>query len=176
MDQYSINPVIEKVIKTLQKGNGDFPSHEQIVRHLERNFPEAVDRYLSSHRSSLLGGAVTRQMTMQRNSLRHTQLANRLRDGTTNSVFDLKEFWATPFHVPGGTRWKRLGDLTGDDHTAIADKYELAAVAVTARGELHRKLALEVGASTTESIYDPKKLLREIEYAYDTGRQLLGGN
>ncbi len=175
MDRYSINPVIEKVIKTMQRDNGDFPTHEQIVRHLERNFPEAVDKYLTSHRTSLLGGAVTRQMQLQRNSLRHTQLANRLKDGTTSAVFDLKEFWSTPFHVPGGIKWKQLGDLTGADHTLIADRYEFAAVAVTARAELHRNLADVVGISTTKEVYDPKRLMREIDYAYDTTRQLPGG-
>jgi hypothetical protein len=178
MGTYSINPLIEKIIKKMQKesGNGSFPSHEQIVLHLETNYPDAIEKYLNTHRHSLLGGAVTRALTLQRNTLRHTSLATRLADGTADSIFDVKNFWATPFFVPGGTRWKTLGELTGDDHTAIADKYEVAAVAVTARAELHRKLAIEVGDSTTEAVYDPKKLLREIDYAYDTNQQLPGGN
>ncbi len=171
--EYSINPLIEKVIKKLMNGDG-FPSHKQVVRYLEKNHPEAVDKYLTSHRQSLLGGVVTRQLAFQRNKLRKSSLASRLMDGSADNVFDLKTFWATPFYVPGED-WKTLGELTGDDHTAIAEKYEIAEVAANSRAQLHRRLAEQVGSLTTKEVFDPKKLLREIDYAYDTSKQLSGG-
>lgn len=176
MNTFSINFLIEKIIKSKHRESGDFPGHDEIIVFLEENHPEAVQKYVDTHRRSLLGGAVTRQMAMQRNALRHTSLATRLMDGTADAVFDINQFWATPFFVPGSREWKTLGLLTGPDHGLIADKYEVAAVAVTARGELHRKLQTVVGDSTTEAVYDAPRLLREIDRAYDTQNQLPGGN
>lgn len=175
METYSINSLIEKIIKQEHNNNGGFPSHEKVVKILERDYPEAVDKYLSSHRTSLLGGAVTRQLTLQRNQLRKTNLATRLLDGTADSVFDVTNFWATPFYVHKLGIWKTLGELTGPDHAAIAERYEIAEVAAGSRGKLHRRLAAEVGDSTTQEVFDPKRLIPQIDAAYDTSKQLPGG-
>lgn len=173
MKRYSINPLIEKVIKTKYNENGDIPTHETIVRYLEKSYPDAVDKYLETHRSSLLSGAVTRTLATQRNQLRSTQLATRLMDGTMDSVFDLEQFWGTTFFVQG-EGWKTLAKLTGSDHSIIADKYEVGAMAMSSRAELHRTLAKKVGKKTTIEVLKPQTLMRNISIAYDTSA-LIGG-
>lgn len=167
MKMYSISSLIEKVIKTKYDETGDFPTHKAIVRHLERHHSDSVDKYMASHRSSLLSGAVTSTLADQRNSLRRTQLVVRLMDGTTDSIFDLDGFWGTTFFVQG-EGWKPLGSLTGSDHNQIADKYEVGATAFSARARLHRNLAVKVGKKTTQEVFKPRPLLRSISRAYDT--------
>lgn len=173
MTRYSLSSLIEKVIKSKYDSEGDIPSHETVVRFLEANHPDAVDKYLDTHRTSLLSGAVTRTLATQRNALRSTQLATRLMDGSLASVFDLDTFWGTTFFVQG-EGWKTLGSLTGSDHSLIADKYEIGAVAMSSRAELHRHLATKVGSKTTIEVLQPQALMTTIAAAYDT-TALIGG-
>ena len=115
-------------------------------------------------------------MADQRNSLRNSELALRIMDGSTASVFDLDEFWGTSFFVSGDGEgiWKTLASLTGSDHGHIADKYEVGAVAMSSRALLHRDLQKRVGKKTTKEVFKPHTLMRKIEAAYDTSA-LLGG-
>ena len=169
----TLNALISKIIQK-NTVDGEFPSHDKIVKILERDYADAVDKYLKSHRRNLLGGAVTRQLAFQRNNLRKSNLARRILDGTSAAVFDVDKFWNTPFFIQG-EGWKVLGSLTGKDHEVIADKYELGAVAMGSRAEFHRELAIQVGNRTTREVYDPKKLLKQISGAYDTAA-ITGGN
>jgi len=176
MTRYSINSLIEKIIKNKYDKEGDIPSHEIVVRYLEANHSDAVDKYLATHRSSLLSGAVTRTLADQRNSLRNSELATRIMDGSITSVFDLDIFWGTTFFVSGDGEgvWKTLGSLTGSDHGYIADKYEVGAIAMSSRATLHRDLQTQVGQKTTIQVLKPEILMRKIQTAYDT-TALIGG-
>lgn len=168
-----ISTIIQKIIKAHVREKGELPDSREVTRQLVKQYPDAVERYLNSHRQTLLHGAVTRAMSAERNNLRSSQLMKRLADGTADAVFDLERFWTTAFYVPGNG-WKGLGDLTGRDHEAIADRYELGAVAMSLRAELHRELAQKVGAKTTKDVYKPKLLAQQISMAYDTHSQLGG--
>jgi hypothetical protein len=174
METYSISPLIEKVIATKHDETGEIPTHKWIVRFLEKHHPDAVDEYLTTHRSSLLSGAITRTLADQRNQLRSSQLAVRLMDGTVDSVFDLDKFWSTAVFVQG-EGWKPLESLTGSDHTRIADKYGMGAIALLSRENLHRDLAKKVGKKkTTREVFEAGPLLQMITRAYDTPA-LMGG-
>lgn len=167
----SIAPTVKKIIKRHLKTHKELPDSHYIVKKLEEDHPELVDKYIQSHRTTLLLGSVTRALAGERNSLRKSQLAERLVSGKADSVFDLEQFWSTAYFVPG-SGWKGLGELTGKDHEAIADKYEVASVAMKARADLHRNLAKKVGGSTTKETFKPTQLIQEIQTAYDTEHQL----
>jgi len=173
--RYSINPLIEGIIKDEYSKTGDIPAHERVIKILEKDYPDAIDKYLATHRVSLVSGAVTRTLADQRNGLRNSELAVRIMDGSTASVFDLDEFWGTAFFISGDNGgWKTLGSLTGSDHSDIADKYRVGAIAMSSREDLHRDLAKMVGRKTTIEVFKPHILMRKIESAYDTSA-LLGG-
>ena len=144
--RYSINPLIEGIIKDEYNRTGDIPTHQRVIKVLEESYPDAIDKYLATHRVSLVSGAVTRTLADQRNGLRNSELAVRIMDGSTTSVFDLDEFWGTAFFISGDDGgWKALESLTGSDHSNIADKYEVGAIAMSSRKDLHRDLAKKSG-------------------------------
>ena len=170
----NLNPTIQKIIKRHLKEKGELPSTDQVTKELEKKHSHLIEEYMKNHRHALLQGTVTRVMVNERNKLRKSELTKRLVDGTADAVFDLERFWATAYFVPG-EGWKQLGELTGKDHEAIADRYEVAAVAMEARAELHRDLAEKVGSKTTRSVFKPQQLINQIRIAYDTQAQLAGG-
>lgn len=175
--RYSINPLIEGIIKDEYARTGDIPAHERVIKILEKDYPDAIDKYLATHRTSLVSGAVTRTLADRRNGLRNSELATRIMSGETASVFDLDDFWGTAFFISGdgdGGVWKTLGSLTGSDHSDIADKYRVGAIAMSSREDLHRDLAKKVGRKTTIEVFKPHVLMQKIESAYDTSA-LLGG-
>lgn len=170
----SIYPTAQKIIKRYLKRNGELPSSEYVARKLEKDHSDLVERYIASHRTTLIKGVITRSMANERNALRQAELTKRLISGVSDSVFDLEQFWSTAFFVPGDG-WKSLGNLTGADHAQIATKYEMLEEASRARAELHRELADKVGDSTTREVFQPTQLVSRIQLAYDTQAQLTNG-
>ncbi len=173
MSKFSLSPIIEKFVMQTYTDTEKIPTHKQIVRWMEKNHPDSVDKYMSSHRAGLLSGAVTRTLAAQRNHLKNSQLAIRLMDGSMDSVFDTDKLWATTFFVPGDT-WKSLGELTSDDHEAIAEKYGVLATASIARADMHRDLAKRIGGGTTADL-QPRHVVKAINRAYNTQPALTGG-
>lgn len=68
------------------------------------------------------------------------------------------DVFAQPFHIGGGVH-RPLGDMTGQDHTFVAERYEMTSKREAFEAVFHRVLAKKVGKHRTADVLTPEQYL-----------------